>query len=70
MTYQSLNPATGKLLKKFEELTDKELETKIAAAAACFETWRHNLCRAGGHRGEGCSDHDSKSRRVCAHDDA
>jgi succinate-semialdehyde dehydrogenase / glutarate-semialdehyde dehydrogenase len=41
MTYQSLNPATGKLLKKFEELTDKQLETKIAAAATCFETWRH-----------------------------
>ena len=40
MTYQSLNPATGKLLKKFDELTDKELETKIAAAATCFETWR------------------------------
>ena len=40
MTYQSLNPATGKLLKKFEELTDKELETKIATAATCFETWR------------------------------
>src|SRR3984957_3810969 len=41
MTYQSLNPATGKILKTFEELTDKQLETKIAAAAACFETWRH-----------------------------
>src|SRR5580704_13683176 len=41
MSYQSLNPATGKLLKKFDELTDKELETKIAAAAACFQTWRH-----------------------------
>jgi len=41
MTYQSFNPATGKLLKKFEELTDKQLETKIAAAATCFETWRH-----------------------------
>ena len=41
MTYQSVNPATGKLLKKFDELTDKELETKIATAAACFETWRH-----------------------------
>jgi hypothetical protein len=27
MSYQSLNPATGKLLKKFVELTDKELET-------------------------------------------
>jgi hypothetical protein len=24
MTYQSLNPASGKLLKRFEELTDKE----------------------------------------------
>ncbi len=41
MTYQSLNPATGKLLKTFKELTDKELETKLAAAARCFESWRH-----------------------------
>jgi succinate-semialdehyde dehydrogenase/glutarate-semialdehyde dehydrogenase len=41
MTYQSLNPATGKLLKKFVELTDKGLETKIATAAKCFETWKH-----------------------------
>jgi succinate-semialdehyde dehydrogenase/glutarate-semialdehyde dehydrogenase len=41
MTYQSLNPATGKLLKKFKELTDQELEAKIAAATTCFETWRH-----------------------------
>jgi succinate-semialdehyde dehydrogenase/glutarate-semialdehyde dehydrogenase len=41
MTYQSLNPATGKLLKKFEELTDKELETKITTAATCFKTWRN-----------------------------
>ena len=41
MTYQSLNPATGKLLKKFEEITDKELETKLAAAANCYKTWRH-----------------------------
>ena len=41
MTYQSVNPADGKLLKKFDELTDKQLETKLAAAATCFETWRH-----------------------------
>lgn len=40
MTYQSFNPATGKLVKQFKELTDKELETKIATAATCFETWR------------------------------
>ena len=41
MTYQSLNPATGKLLKKFDELTDKQLESKLATAAKCFETWQH-----------------------------
>ena len=40
MTYQSLNPATGKLLKKFDELTDKELGAKVATAATCFVTWR------------------------------
>ena len=38
MTYQSLNPATGKLLKKFDELTDKQLEDKLAAAEKCFKT--------------------------------
>jgi succinate-semialdehyde dehydrogenase/glutarate-semialdehyde dehydrogenase len=40
MAYQSLNPATGKLLKKFDELTDKQLEEKLATAATCFETWK------------------------------
>jgi succinate-semialdehyde dehydrogenase/glutarate-semialdehyde dehydrogenase len=40
MSCQSLNPATGKLLKKFDKLTDKELETKIVTAATCFGTWR------------------------------
>lgn len=41
MTYRSFNPATGKLLKAFEDLSDKELEAKLAAAAACYKTWRH-----------------------------
>jgi succinate-semialdehyde dehydrogenase/glutarate-semialdehyde dehydrogenase len=41
MAYQSVNPADGKLLKKFEELTDKELATRLATAAGCFEAWRH-----------------------------
>jgi succinate-semialdehyde dehydrogenase/glutarate-semialdehyde dehydrogenase len=41
MTYQSVNPADGKTLKTFKELTDKELETKIANAATCFKTWRN-----------------------------
>ena len=40
MTYQSLNPATGKLLQKFDELTDKQLEEKLAAAEKCFKSWK------------------------------
>ena len=41
MTYQSLNPFNGKLVESFDELGDPKLETKIAAADACFQTWRH-----------------------------
>ena len=38
--YQSVNPSDGKILKTFEEITDKQLETALKTAAACFETWR------------------------------
>ncbi|MDP2665710.1 MAG: aldehyde dehydrogenase family protein [bacterium] len=41
MTYQSVNPYDGKILKTFEELADKQLETALETAATCFETWRH-----------------------------
>jgi len=41
MTYQSINPYNGTVLKTFEELTDKQLEIAIKAAEQCFETWRH-----------------------------
>ncbi|HVJ52057.1 MAG TPA: NAD-dependent succinate-semialdehyde dehydrogenase [Aliidongia sp.] len=41
MAYQSVNPADGKLLMKFEELSDSLLETKLAAAAICYQSWRH-----------------------------
>jgi succinate-semialdehyde dehydrogenase/glutarate-semialdehyde dehydrogenase len=41
MTYQSLNPFDGELIKTFDELPDPALETKIAIADACFKTWRH-----------------------------
>jgi succinate-semialdehyde dehydrogenase/glutarate-semialdehyde dehydrogenase len=40
MAYQSLNPATGKLLQKFDELTDKQLEEKLATAEKCFNIWK------------------------------
>lgn len=41
MTYQSRNPFDGKLVASFESLGDAALEAKVAAAQACFETWRH-----------------------------
>jgi succinate-semialdehyde dehydrogenase/glutarate-semialdehyde dehydrogenase len=41
MAYQSINPSDGKTEKTFPDLTDAQLETKIAAAAECFATWRH-----------------------------
>lgn len=34
MTYQSINPFDGKAGESFPNLNDKQLETKIAAAAA------------------------------------
>jgi succinate-semialdehyde dehydrogenase/glutarate-semialdehyde dehydrogenase len=40
MSYQSVNPYDGKAGKIFKELTDSELETAIATAAASFESWR------------------------------
>jgi succinate-semialdehyde dehydrogenase/glutarate-semialdehyde dehydrogenase len=41
MAYQSVNPATGKTLKTFEQLTDQQIEQKLAKAASCFETWKN-----------------------------
>ena len=42
MPYESINPYDGKLLKSFEEHTDKELEAAVATAVTCYATWRHN----------------------------
>lgn len=39
--YQSVDPNTGKVVKTFEVLTDKQLEEKLAVAALCYEKWRH-----------------------------
>jgi succinate-semialdehyde dehydrogenase/glutarate-semialdehyde dehydrogenase len=40
MTYQSVNPFDNKLVKSFEEITDRQLEDKLAAATACFASWK------------------------------
>lgn len=41
MTYQSINPYNGTLLQTFEEFTGEQLETALATAETCFQTWRH-----------------------------
>ncbi len=41
MTYQSFSPFTGTLIEGFDEITEAQYEKKLAAAQACFETWRH-----------------------------
>jgi succinate-semialdehyde dehydrogenase/glutarate-semialdehyde dehydrogenase len=40
MAYESVNPNNGKTVKTFHELTDQELEGKLATAAKTFETWK------------------------------
>jgi succinate-semialdehyde dehydrogenase / glutarate-semialdehyde dehydrogenase len=39
-TMSSRNPATGEVLGRFEELSDAELEARIARAAQSFRSWR------------------------------
>ncbi|MGV8937377.1 MAG: NAD-dependent succinate-semialdehyde dehydrogenase [Allorhizobium sp.] len=41
MTYHSLNPFDGELIKSFDGLNATQLESKLATAQSCFETWRH-----------------------------
>ena len=41
MTYLRLSPFDGKLAEAFDSISATEYETKLAAAQACFETWRH-----------------------------
>ena len=40
MSYQSINPSDGKLIKTFEPISDLRLETALATAAVCFGNWR------------------------------
>jgi len=40
MSYQSINPFNGELVKSFVEHTDQQLDTSIATAATCFDSWR------------------------------
>jgi succinate-semialdehyde dehydrogenase/glutarate-semialdehyde dehydrogenase len=42
MTYQTINPATGKTVQTFPEISDANLEKAISQAHTCYETdWSH-----------------------------
>ena len=41
MAYQSINPNNGKLLKSFEHLSSAQLDSALATADRCFQTWKH-----------------------------
>jgi succinate-semialdehyde dehydrogenase/glutarate-semialdehyde dehydrogenase len=41
VAYATVNPADGKTVKTYPELTDAQLEEKLAIAQAAYETWRH-----------------------------
>ena len=40
MSYQSINPYNGELVKSFDEASDQQLEMAIATAATCYERWK------------------------------
>jgi succinate-semialdehyde dehydrogenase / glutarate-semialdehyde dehydrogenase len=42
MTIASINPATGETLKKFEELSDSQLEEKLKVAVSAFSEFRRS----------------------------
>jgi succinate-semialdehyde dehydrogenase/glutarate-semialdehyde dehydrogenase len=41
MEYQTINPFDNEFIKSFEEITDAQLEGKLAAATSCFASWKH-----------------------------
>ncbi len=40
MSIQTLNPATGEVVKEFQEITDAELEAKLSKASDAFSKWK------------------------------
>jgi succinate-semialdehyde dehydrogenase/glutarate-semialdehyde dehydrogenase len=45
MAIQTINPATGEVVKTFDSLTPKELEARLARAAAAFGTYKRTTFR-------------------------
>ena len=40
MAIKSTNPATNKVVKTFEEMTEEQVDKAVAQSAAAFEDWK------------------------------
>jgi succinate-semialdehyde dehydrogenase/glutarate-semialdehyde dehydrogenase len=47
MSIQTTNPATNKVLKSFDEMTDEQVEAAIEKSTAFSQTWKKILRRSG-----------------------
>lgn len=41
MSIQTINPATNKVIKSFEEMTDSTVDSAVGKAVKAFEDWKH-----------------------------
>jgi acyl-CoA reductase-like NAD-dependent aldehyde dehydrogenase len=44
--YQSINPSTGQLLQRYEHLNGAQLDSALAQAHSCFQTWLGRTVKA------------------------
>jgi acyl-CoA reductase-like NAD-dependent aldehyde dehydrogenase len=47
MSIQTTNPATNKVLKSFDEMTDEQVEAAIEKSNTFSQTWKKTLRRSG-----------------------
>ncbi len=40
MTYQSVDPNTGRVLRRFDQMDEAQIEASLAAAGDCFASWK------------------------------
>ena len=48
MPLQSVNPASGELVREYAEASAEEVSAVLDSAARAFESWRHAVRRASG----------------------
>jgi succinate-semialdehyde dehydrogenase/glutarate-semialdehyde dehydrogenase len=47
MSIQTINPTTNKVLKSFEEMTEKAVTEAVTQASDAFDQWKKHLTNTG-----------------------